>query len=141
MDFTLEVKFDSDPADGYNDQGILIEQDDGTWLRFDVYDASAGAGEKLFVGTKVVGVEDQIVNADIADGAAAYLRVTRSGDDWALDYSADGVAWSPGASFAQAVAVTSVGVYAGNPVLGLGFTAEVDYFFDAANPIDPEDPI
>ena len=90
VDFQLEAKFNADPTDGYNDQGIIVEQDASNWLRFDVYDVDTNAGEKLFVGKMVGGATTIIINANIADGAANYLRVTRSGNDWELHYSADG---------------------------------------------------
>ena len=140
VDFVLEVKFNTDPADGYNDQGIIIEQDADNFLRFDVYDAGpVGTGtEKLFVGSRIGGSNATVTSPTIADGAAMFLRVTRTGDLWELHYSADGTTWELGSSFTQALSVTSVGVFAGNPVDGLEYTAEIDYFFDAVNPIIPE---
>ena len=144
VDFELVVKFNTDPADGYNDQGIIIEQDAGNWLRFDVYDGGplGGATEKLFVGATIGGAAgDSLLNATIDDGAAMYLRVVRSGDAWSMYYSADGASWTLGHAFTQALTVTSVGVFAGNPLDGLEYTAEIDYFFDMDNPIDPEDPV
>ena len=78
----LEVKFNTDPADGYNDQGIIIEQDADNCLRFDVYDAGpVGTGtEKLFVGSRIGGSNATVTSPTIADGAAMFLRVTRTGD-------------------------------------------------------------
>ena len=144
VDFELEVKFNTEPDDGYNDQGIIIEQDAGNWLRFDVYDASdTVAGDTLYVGNTVGGTTVAVPfgGAGISDGAAMYLRVARSGDLWTFTYSGGGSVWTTATTLIQALTVTAVGVYAGNPVEALPFTSEVDYFFNTANPIDPEDPI
>jgi regulation of enolase protein 1 (concanavalin A-like superfamily) len=137
-DFKIEVKFNFEPTAGYNDQGIIVEQDPSNWLRVDVY--NPGSGLKLFAGTTVAGVNSTKLNANITSGAGLYLLLERVGDTWSVSHSNDGISWIPATSFSQPYLVSEVGVYAANPVQGLAFASEVDWFFEQENPIDPEDP-
>lgn len=139
VDSKIEVRFKTEPSGGFNDQGILVEQDATNWLRADVY--NPGTGLKLFVGKTVAGVNTSLLNADIPAGSGAYLLVERSGDTWSVSHSPDGTNWTLGQTFNQAYAVSQVGVYAANPVDGLAWTSEVDWFFEQDNPVDPEDPL
>jgi regulation of enolase protein 1 (concanavalin A-like superfamily) len=139
VDFKIEVSFNFEPTDGYNDQGIIVEQDSDNWLRADVYDP--GSGLKLFVGTTVAGVNSTKLNANISAGTGLFLLVERVGDTWTVSHSADGTSWTLGTTFTQSYVVGEVGVYAANPITALAFTSEVDWFFEQDNPIDPEDPL
>ena len=67
-----------------------------------------------------------------------YLRVTRAGDNWTVRYSTDGTIWNMVPSFDKIFNVSAVGVYAANSA-GTAHTAVVDYFFNTAYPIVPED--
>lgn len=137
-DFEIEVKWLTEPAGGFNDQGVLVQQDADDWLRFDVYHNNGSL--KLFVGTTIGGTNSTILNADIPAGSASYLRISRSGDTWTTSTSADGTSFQVQNAFDQSLTVSSAGVYAANPVEGLSWTSEVDYFFNTASPISPEDP-
>lgn len=136
-DFEVEVKFRYEPTAGYNDQGIVIEQDANNWLRFDVY--HDGTNLKAFIGRTVNGSNSSVQNATITAGTANYMRVRRTTNTFALELSNDGSTWTPKGSVTLALAVTRTGVFAANPVQGLAWTAEVDYFFNTASPIVPED--
>jgi regulation of enolase protein 1 (concanavalin A-like superfamily) len=136
-DFELEVKWNTEPAGGYNDQGILVEQDADNWLRFDVFHSNSSL--RLFVGKTIGGSNTAILNANIPSGSAFYLRVRRQGDTWTTWTSGDGVSWQLRNSFDQVLTATRVGVYAGNPIDALPFTSEVDYFFNSALPVANED--
>jgi regulation of enolase protein 1 (concanavalin A-like superfamily) len=136
-DFEAEVKFNTEPTDGYNDQGFIIEEDENNWLRFDVY--HSGSSLKIFIGTTIGGGNTTHLNANIPSGTASYLRVERIGDVWNFWHSGDGSSWTTTATIVRALSVSSVGVYAGNPIGALAFTAEADYFFNANEPIVPED--
>jgi len=137
-DFQIEVHWKTEPAGGFNDQGVLVEQDSDNWLRFDVYHNNSSL--KAFIGKTIAGTNTSLLNADIAAGSSFYLRVDRTGDTWTLELSGDGVTYSPAGQFTETLAVTRVGVYAANPVNALAWTSQVDWFFDAGSPIDPEDP-
>ncbi len=139
VDFKIEVKFNTEPAAGFNDQGIVVEQDSDNWIRFDVY--SPASGPKVFVGRTVGGTNSSLLNSAIASGSAQYLLLERSGDTWTASISADGVSYTVATSFSLPLAITEVGVYAANPVDGLAWTSEVDWFFEQDNPLSPEDPV
>lgn len=142
-DFEVEVNFDSepDPNEAYQLQGIIIEESSSNWLRFDVY--STGSALKVFAASTVNGSSSSKINLTINPGDAAYLKVTRQGNSWTYAYSADGSAWTQAGSFVHAMAVDSVGPFAANHSQGVNnapaFTAKVDYFFNTAAPIVPED--
>jgi len=136
-DLELEVKFDSEPTGGYSDQGVLIEQDQATYLRFDVF--HGGGKLTVFGGRTAGGTNIAAFSATIVSGAARHMRVTRSGDQFTLWISADGASWTRVGTTTQRLAVEAVGVYAANPVTGGEFTAHVDYMFNATTPIVPED--
>lgn len=136
-DFTLEVKFDSDVTARYQMQGILIEQDAGTFLRFDVH--SDGTNRRLFAASFSGGSPTVRHNTAYSGSAPIWLRVERVGDQWTLSQAPDGESWTAVTSFSHALAVASSGVFAGNAGTNPAHTAVIDYFFDAAAPIDPED--
>ncbi|HYO10196.1 MAG TPA: FG-GAP-like repeat-containing protein, partial [Tepidisphaeraceae bacterium] len=142
-DFTLEAKFESRPAGRHALQGMIVEAAPGRYLRFDFL--SDGSGLRLFAASfannqpTVRG--DQQAALGWAQAAAMYLRVRRTGNQWSLSYSYNGTAWMQAASFTESLAVTKVGVFAGNAggASAPAFTAAVDYFFDADAPITPQD--
>ena len=138
VDFEADVKFGSEPTQGTQMQGILIEQDASNWIRFDVY--HNGTDLRIFAASIVNGVSTTRVNNRISPGSASYLRINRTGNQWTLQYSANGSTWTTAVSFSQALTVSSAGTYAGN--LGQtspAYTSRVDYFFNTASPIVPED--
>jgi regulation of enolase protein 1 (concanavalin A-like superfamily) len=136
-DFELEVKWNTEPTDGYNDQGILIEQGPSDWLRFDVF--HTGSVLRFFVGRTLGGVNTALLSLDISPGSAFYVRVSRIGNTFNAYTSGDGQTWILRHSFVQSLNVSRVGVFAANPLDGLAFTSEVDYFQNSAFPIAVED--
>jgi len=137
VDFEVELKWASEPTDGYNDQGLLVEQDADDWLRFDVF--HTGSALKLFVGKTVGGSHTAVFNQSIASGSALYLRVRREGNTWTTFTSSDGASWIQRHQFDHALAVSRVGVYAANPIAGLAFISELDYFENTALGLANED--
>jgi regulation of enolase protein 1 (concanavalin A-like superfamily) len=139
-DFGMEVKFDSLPSKKYQDQGLLVEQDAGRWLRFSVY--SDGAGRFVFAASTTDGKSTQRLKTSVSVSAPpVWLRVVRTGSTWELLWAADGVAWTSAGSFDEVLEVSAVGVYAGNSGGSPpAFASRVDYLFDMANPIadDPD---
>jgi regulation of enolase protein 1 (concanavalin A-like superfamily) len=138
-DFGLEAKFLSTPNQAYHIQGLLVEQDGQNWIRFDtVFD---GTKLRVFAATTTNGISSARIDVVVPTGGAGFLRVERSGDQWTLKYSSDGTNWTTAGSFAHQLNVTAAGVFAGNEGQATGYTAEVDYVFNTAAPVIPEDAI
>lgn len=136
--FGVEAKFDSEINRRWQVQGIIVQQDDRSFIRADFY--ADNAVPHLYVATFANGSVRQIVDTTVPAGAPYYMRVTRSGNQWSVQYSKNGQTWSNGASFNHTMTVTGVGPYfanEGSPApsqVGL-----VDYFFNTASPILDED--
>ena len=71
------------------------------------------------------------------------MRVQRQGDSWLQTYSNNGSTYNSVGPFTHALTVTKVGPYIGNAGFpsntAPAFTGLVDYFFNTAFPIVPED--
>ncbi|MEM7236899.1 MAG: Ig-like domain-containing protein, partial [Pseudomonadota bacterium] len=137
-DMTLEVRFLSEPAERFQMQGIVVEQDESNWLRFDVY--SDGNVLRIFAASTVEGASSARISSIIPSGAASHLRVERDGDNWTLLISSDGVEWAAAGSFVHSLTVSKAGVFAGNIDGASGYTAQIDYFEVGSDPIAVEDP-
>jgi len=136
-DFLLEARFVSVPTERFQIQGLLIEQDEDNWLRFDT--VSDGSNLRAFAAITTNGSPAAQISVIIPGGEAQYLRVDRTGDIWTYDYSLDGSTWVNAGSFTHGMSVTSAGVFAGNVQQAEGFTAKVDYVEIDRDPIANED--
>jgi regulation of enolase protein 1 (concanavalin A-like superfamily) len=137
-DFELEVKFETGVSEQYQLQGLIVEESEGNFLRFDFY--STGGPARVFAASFTNGSPNAIKYTKTSlSSSPLYMRVSRSGDQWTQQYSSDGVNWETNISFAFSMTVTQVGVFAGNAGPSPAHTAAVDYFFNTAAPIDPED--
>jgi regulation of enolase protein 1 (concanavalin A-like superfamily) len=141
-DFGAEIKFDSVPTQQYQQQGILVQQDASNWVRADYY--SNGSSLRFFTasfsgGTATVRTD---VSVPVPAGGSLWLRVSRTGSTWTTSSSSDGVTWTTQASFSASLTANSIGAFAGNATgtSSPAFTALVDYLFNTASPIAPEDP-
>jgi|GEM_PF-553146 len=134
-DFEIEVKFDAPLTGESNIQGILIEQDQEHFLRFDFYRSD---DEYRIFSAIIWGSSASIkLNSSIAVATPLSMRITRQGDLWTLSYSYEGQTWNPAVAFTHPMNVSAIGPFAGN--LGPGLNAVIDYFFNTAAPIEPED--
>jgi len=141
QDFVTEVKFDSLPTQQHQIQGILVEQDNGNFLRFDYF--SDGTDLRVFSASFVNGVPTTQVNNVVSLSAPMYLRVVRVSDTWTLLYSGNGVNWTAAGSYAHSLQVNTIGIFAGNAQAGNApaYTALVDYFVtDAEVPVPDTTP-
>ena len=148
-DFQLVAKFESilDQFASNQLQGILIEQDEDTFLFFDFFsDATRNPTEddnviRAFAGYVNGDSAIGLGNADVSQSGASamWLRVARTATQWSASYSFDGENWTEYANFTNALEVTSAGPFAGNASGNPAHTAIVDYFFNSAVPIIPED--
>ncbi|MEZ4515548.1 MAG: hypothetical protein R3C44_01485 [Chloroflexota bacterium] len=139
-DFVIQVKFDSSLIDNGTMQGVIIEQDDENFMRFDFYKRN----EQIVVYSAAFkdltpGYTNNKVKIANVDGPL-YMRITRSGDTWLHEYSFDGLDWVATSSkpFTHIINVKYAGVFAGNFTVSgnvPSHTAIVDYFFNMAAPI------
>ena len=142
-DFEVEVKFESPLTETYQMQGVLVEEDDDDFLRFEFY--SVGSKTRVFATNFIGGTPTTppMIDSDITDTNVAplYMRVRRQGDQWTQSYSYDGVDWTTPVTFTHPLTVTAAGTYAGNAIdaSSPAHTAYIDYFFNTASPIIPED--
>ncbi len=142
-DFEIEVKFESTVSVGYQQQGIIIEEEPEHLIRYEVY----SDGNTVVVFGAIINNPDSqpayyFIYKNIGPATQPYyLRVTRTGDDWEFYYSTDGNTWINAYTapiYNYAMNVSAVGMYVGNSD-ATSHTAIVDYFFNTANPIVPED--
>ncbi|NLI80094.1 MAG: hypothetical protein GX443_00180 [Deltaproteobacteria bacterium] len=139
-DFQVEVKFESVPNQRYQMQGIIAEQNASNWVRFDFY--HDGTKLNVFAAATINGTPRAFINSQVAQSSPLYMRVKREGNLWTQSYSTNGVDWTTSGSFTQAIQVSAVGPFVGNHGTGgvvPAYTALVDYFFNTAQPIAPED--
>ena len=135
-DFTVEAKFESPLTTDFQSQGILIEQDDTHLIRAEFH--RYGGQRKLFVGTISGSTASTMALRGLSVTPPMYMRINRTGSEWTVSYSVDGNNWTTGARFTHAMAPAAIGVFAGNSG-ETAHTATVDYFFNTAYPIVPED--
>jgi len=141
-DFEIEVKFESQLTSQFQMQGVIVQQNDSNYLRFDFFkDATT---TNLFAASITNGTANLENSLVISPGNPLYLRVKRQGDQWTQSYSYDGANWITAANFSHVLSVTSVGPFVGNhgnpESSSPAFTGLIDYFFNTTSPIIPEDP-
>jgi hypothetical protein len=133
--FGIEVKFESAVTANAQRQGVLVEQDASNYIRFGFL--RNGTGPRIEATTFTNNAPTARVNKAISTG---WLRVTRTGSTWVLSWSTNGSSFTQATSFTHAITANRAGPFAGNkgsPAPAL--TASVDYFFNSASPIVPED--
>lgn len=140
-DFEVEVKFASAPSSTYQMQGLLVAQDTENFIRFDI--VRKVTRTYIFAASFTNGEATVRQDSVVTGTAPGYLRLRRTGDVWSGSVSVDGETWVNVVSFSHGMAPAAVGPFAGNHGIPTGatpaFTAHVDYFFNTAAPIDPED--
>ncbi|WP_447968801.1 PKD domain-containing protein [Nitrospira sp. M1] len=142
-DFEVEVKFVSPVTARYHTQGIVVEEDSGTYLRLEFF--SDGARTHIYASSIKGPKETTKIHQRISARSPAplYMRVKRTGQEWTQSYSTDGSAWTVAGRFKQAVRVSAIGPYAGN--IGLSgkpapsHTGVIDYFVNTDSPIASDD--
>lgn len=142
-DFDVEVKFESGLLPMYQMQGIIIQQDANNYARFEFF--GDGAGTRIYAARYSNSGKELIANNSFGVGQIhpLYLRILRNGNRWIMFTSLDGSNWTPYLTVPFKLAVSSIGVYGANATGGSSpaFTGKIDYFFNRAAPIQPEDVI
>lgn len=141
--FEADVKFESAVTQQYQMQGMMAEQNEQNFIRFE-YQHNGGASPRVYVAAIRNGAVSDQHSVNVSPlGAASYLRMTRADSNWTFAYSANGTNWTPFYGLEFDAPVNAVGVFSanhnpgGNPAPA--HTAVVDYFFNSAAPIVPED--
>ena len=135
--FGIEVKFETSPNSSTQSQGIIIQQDNDTFLRFDIFYGSNST--KLFVA--YVDGTAYTIHKPVTrlQGSPKYQQVIRSGDQWTFRYSNDRATWTDVVTFTQRLTVAEVGFFAGTAGSNPDFLSSVDYFMDVDDPIVDND--
>lgn len=138
-DFEIEAKFTTPVSQMYQMQGLLVEQDAGNYIRVDFsYDGSNTEILSVYFVNGVPTSKNEVV---VSSGDPMYLRLRRQTNQWTVSFSVDGVTWHVARIFNHALTANTVGVFAGNAggASAPAHTAVVDYFFNTAAPVIPED--
>lgn len=138
-DFGVQVKFDSQLEGQYAMQGILVEENVDNFLRFEFY--SAKNEMYVFAVAFSSGAPAVKFQKKIPRNGVMYMQIIRSADTWLQRYSNDGITWQDGAIYNHSLHTTAIGPYAGNAGDKPTHTASIDYFFNCASPIHPEDQV
>ena len=133
-DFQVIAKFNSGVpanASSYSIQGILAEADANNLIRFDF--SNDGANTRLLAIVFSNGLASPTVALDATVGAASvapvYMRLSRAGAQWLVDYSLNGTSWTSAGFFYHFMNVSKVGLFAGNTGASpAAFTMLVDWF-------------
>ena len=134
-DFQIEVKFETEPKIRHQLQGIIVQQSNDEFLRFDIFYNLTG------ISVFAAYIDDTTTNGNVIPHGSVstglvfpnYQRVIRSGDDWTFRYSEDGINWTNLPLFNQPMTVTKVGVFAGTAGTAMEnpeFLSSIDYFID-----------
>ena len=137
-DVELEVKLESPVAAGQI-QGIIVEQQAGTYLVLNIYRTGSETRVQSIPYTN--NVSSNKLEKVIAGDAPIFLRVKREGNTWTHYFSYDGIIWNAVRVLTSTLVPNSAGVFAGNfgGANAPAHTAVVDYMFSTAAPIEPED--
>ncbi len=127
-DFGIEVKFNSKPSKRYQMQGVIAQEKDDRFVRFELH--HDGTNIRIY-GASIDGKLARIRFNEVVKGDAPdQLRIMRNGEFWTLQYSAGGDKWVDAAAFSQPLKVTEIGLFAGNArgKDSPAFTAKADFF-------------
>lgn len=135
QDFEVEAKFETQPAADVQYQGIVVRGSPQMLFADARY---YFAGYKMYLTNPING---QSVFQAISPAATIWIRLARAGTQYTAYYSTNGVDFAQYGTFAAAIDVQSVGIFAGNSGgTPPAWEAKCDYFWDTSNPITPEDP-
>lgn len=155
-DFSMEVKFDSVVTDTFQMQGLIVEEDADSFVRYNIQHAGPGLVEFVVAAydneDAILDSSDQLYFDKIAiSNTAPYMMIERIGETWKTFHKFAAVdAWVKNAEFdlsLNPVSPVAAGVFAGNASVDIhnfpapAHTAVVDYIFNTSAIIDPEDPV
>ncbi len=143
-DFDVAAKFDSTVSGQYQGQGILVQQNSGTYLRIEL----SSNGSQTFISAAFINNGNQnsfFTNAISGVSSPVWLQAQRSGNSWTVSYSTDGNNYTTGGTFNQSLTVSAIGPYAwnynNNPSASPAITAAVDNFYNLNNCCSGQPPV
>ncbi|MEL6892522.1 MAG: hypothetical protein AAFP84_13045, partial [Actinomycetota bacterium] len=140
-DFSVDAKFESVLSARFQMQGIVVEQDDTNYLRFEIH--HNGSQVRVYLASILDDIPTTHEYVTVPGGTQQYLRVERDGNTWTTWHSTDGQTWDVIGQFVADLQAAYVGPYVGATSSGSAippaFIGSIDYFFATANPIVPED--
>jgi len=121
----------------------MVEQDTQTFIRFALF---SGSSSIAYVATFAAGQPTTVTYTAVPIGngqVPVWMRVQRTGNNWTMSWSTDGNIYTAVSTFSYTLTVSQMGPYAANAgdssATAPAFTASIDYFFNLASPIVPED--
>ncbi|MEZ5218817.1 MAG: LamG-like jellyroll fold domain-containing protein [Ilumatobacteraceae bacterium] len=123
----------------YTMQGLIVQQ---TFRSFIGPTHRRNQQRRMFVGGFVNGKATPLGDFQIPVTGDFYMRLKREGNTFTVSWSDDKIVWHVGVVFDRPMVVTGVGVFTGShndngPSVGV--LGSIDYFFNTASPIVPED--
>ncbi|MFK8023548.1 MAG: chitobiase/beta-hexosaminidase C-terminal domain-containing protein [Ilumatobacter sp.] len=139
--FSVDAKFESVLSKKFQLQGIVVEEDDTNYLRFEIH--HDGTNVRAYLASILDNEAITHEYITLPGGVEQYLRVERTGNTWTAWSSTDGVTWSQIGQFVADLQANYVGPYIGATAAGNAtppaFIGSIDYFFATDSPIVPED--
>lgn len=135
----VQTKFANVPTQAIQVAGLYARADAANFVRLVFF--SYGGILTAMLSPISGGAVGTSVSVDMASAAAGegYLKLKRTANLWEAWASRDGSTWVAVGSFTLAVVNNEIGVYAGVGLNGTGYVLDVDYVFNTATPISPED--
>ncbi len=138
IDFAVEARFNSTVDVDGQQQGFLIEEDANDFVR--IAFLREGSTVRLRAHSFSSGNASSKLNAAIAAGTPSYLRVTRTDDQWQVDYSLDGSNYVDAGTFSHGLAAVRISLFAGSSG-ATDHMAKVDYLHNRDSSTDPTDTV
>lgn len=146
VNFTLETKFDSFVNQKFQMMGLLIKQDDSNFLRINFQNEGPNQNRVYVIKFEAGEPTILILQSVPSKQEPIYLRLDRNGTQWEMAYRYESDAtWTSGGGYriTHTLNVSELGFFAGNVSDGVtsspAFKAVIDYFFNDAARISPED--
>jgi regulation of enolase protein 1 (concanavalin A-like superfamily) len=125
-DFTVEAKIDSSVTSTYQMQGLVVQEGVADLIRFEVH--GNGGSTRAFVATVDGGVATGRANVSAPSSGPHWLRLSRDGDTWTFQRSANGTTWQTVTTFSFDLSVEQVGLFVANHTPSPQHTARFDHF-------------
>lgn len=131
-DFEVQVKFETQLYHSVQSQGVIVQEDDDTFLRFGVYLSNNTIN---VFAAYIDGNKSTVFHSAKVDSSPNFRRIIRINDQWIYRYSHDGENWIDAISFIQPISVTEIGFFALTTDKNEALLSSVDYFMSLSDPL------